>query len=693
MAPEANTSKPAKGKNMSDAEIIRQVEYYFSDENLPKDAYLLAKCGGHENKPVSIKSICNFPRMRRLPHTRVTDVLKTSTKLEVVDHTSVRRRDPLTLPLQVRPDDKETARQQLLSQPGMTKKLLEPTGFEEYYTDPPVTPEIYRHEREIFDPDHPFSDRIERAVQRYVAKRKFYNDAKLIFDSFLRFGGIETRPRISGHMSKEDMEGLTGEEIGEIMAVHWCQEEVSDPRKFRINIEGVTMAFLSVSATPNFYVDHANYARVSHKGPANNHASSSYAPRYHSVEFENPDKIKKVTNILHNFFNYLLIRDVAPDWAESIYAARVLCNRACTELTEIHFLRTFLPGLFNTACSMLFSSDSENTTSNANAGWDGESRPEPTFSTATARKIVQLAMATHGSEAQFAAAEQNPPSNITVVAELTRAFEVVAIESASPESAVHYNNPEFTGDSLAQPLGSLILKPYVLPDIVTYDLPAHITPDHPDHPEYCPDETYTIWLERDILNNFHFEPLTTRLPVPATPPASSPDSEPTWTYPERTATVGTKLVATLKKLQFGSTHTPEAEPIWFLDRWTAIHPSYYTVLANDMMRGYKKPRPSPRLLEAWGLTEDDVDEHGRILPAAMKAQGEGVGGGDGADVKTAEAAEGGEGGDDGAGTWGEPKGDESSFAKEEDEIDNEHKVFHDAESGGEIESKDDYVVE
>jgi hypothetical protein len=42
-----------------------QVEYYFSDENLPTDLHLLQCCGGRDNLGVSIGRINGFKKMRK----------------------------------------------------------------------------------------------------------------------------------------------------------------------------------------------------------------------------------------------------------------------------------------------------------------------------------------------------------------------------------------------------------------------------------------------------------------------------------------------------------------------------------------------------------------------------------------------------------------------------------------------------
>ncbi|EGP83801.1 uncharacterized protein MYCGRDRAFT_25695, partial [Zymoseptoria tritici IPO323] len=77
-------------------EIRRQVEFYFSDSNLPCDAFLLAETGGHANKPIPIKTIHNFKRMRHFqPFSAVVDAIKGSDFLEVNDKDEVFRKEPL----------------------------------------------------------------------------------------------------------------------------------------------------------------------------------------------------------------------------------------------------------------------------------------------------------------------------------------------------------------------------------------------------------------------------------------------------------------------------------------------------------------------------------------------------------------------------------------------------------------------
>ncbi|TKA62472.1 hypothetical protein B0A49_07008, partial [Cryomyces minteri] len=99
-----------------------KVEYYFSDENLPSDAHLLGKCGGAENKPVSVKHICGFKKMRGYrPHTAVIASLKKSTFLEIVDGKLIRRKVPLSIKPTV--ESEATVPVKKEDQPWMTKGM------------------------------------------------------------------------------------------------------------------------------------------------------------------------------------------------------------------------------------------------------------------------------------------------------------------------------------------------------------------------------------------------------------------------------------------------------------------------------------------------------------------------------------------------------------------------------------------
>lgn len=78
--------------------IRTQVEFYFSDSNLPTDKFMWKNTGGTENKAIPLKTICNFGRMRRFqPYESVVAALKESKTLLVQGdegNETVKRRKP-----------------------------------------------------------------------------------------------------------------------------------------------------------------------------------------------------------------------------------------------------------------------------------------------------------------------------------------------------------------------------------------------------------------------------------------------------------------------------------------------------------------------------------------------------------------------------------------------------------------------
>lgn len=78
-------------------EIRKQVEFYFSDSNLPMDKFLLGKVGGSSNRSVPLELLHSFKRMRRFqPFSAIVEALKSSETLELTEKdTAVRRKTPL----------------------------------------------------------------------------------------------------------------------------------------------------------------------------------------------------------------------------------------------------------------------------------------------------------------------------------------------------------------------------------------------------------------------------------------------------------------------------------------------------------------------------------------------------------------------------------------------------------------------
>jgi len=64
--------------------IFCKVEFYFNDSNLRQDKFLLGETGGADNKPVPLKTILSFGRMKRFTSREdVVIALKSSTYLNI----------------------------------------------------------------------------------------------------------------------------------------------------------------------------------------------------------------------------------------------------------------------------------------------------------------------------------------------------------------------------------------------------------------------------------------------------------------------------------------------------------------------------------------------------------------------------------------------------------------------------------
>ncbi|KAJ5180688.1 hypothetical protein N7492_003898 [Penicillium capsulatum] len=89
---------PSSQKETDDpVQIRKQVEFYFSDSNLPMDKFLLSQVGGSANKSVPLELLHSFKRMRRFqPFSAIIEALKTSEHVELTDNdTGVKRKVPL----------------------------------------------------------------------------------------------------------------------------------------------------------------------------------------------------------------------------------------------------------------------------------------------------------------------------------------------------------------------------------------------------------------------------------------------------------------------------------------------------------------------------------------------------------------------------------------------------------------------
>jgi lupus La protein len=86
-------------KEFSPQDVLKQVEFYFSDSNLPKDKFLWRTVQSNQEGWVSIATIASFNRMKKFrPLSAVVDALRTSEFLVVSEDGELVRRKNAILP-------------------------------------------------------------------------------------------------------------------------------------------------------------------------------------------------------------------------------------------------------------------------------------------------------------------------------------------------------------------------------------------------------------------------------------------------------------------------------------------------------------------------------------------------------------------------------------------------------------------
>ncbi|KAK7554385.1 Argonaute siRNA chaperone complex subunit Arb1-domain-containing protein [Phyllosticta citricarpa] len=484
-------------------DIIRQVEYYFSDENLPTDSHLLEKCGGRENRPVSIRSICGFKKMRQYkPFLSVVESLKKSAFLDVLSDKTIKRKIPLQCKTVLDPDfhdeESDTEASPHISKERTTEKSAANTqpkaqpqpqqlpkargwdkahGFEEYFADAPVTPAEHNQELSMYDPETHLRLRIEIAIHRFMSRRNMHQQYAAIFGKFMKFGGIDASPRqFTGKLSDQDFEDRDAADKALMLATHTIDLDKDNSDAWPVDFEGVAKGFLSSNWPTTCYYDY--------------------------------DSIERATRVLKNFYNYLLHHNVCPEYLSDLYAARKVCDQACIEFPKITRAIQLLPGELNISCSLLCDGYHALTLAPL-PGWDSGERDGETETKFAdnpdikARLVLNMAIATLGNEeqAEMLSKYQRKEMPMVFVGSIDEvSFEVTGIELPSAESLARYDKANTTvlgdKDFSVKPLGRLFGKHVDLPDF---------TP--PDVPQWRLDElrksklkkTYEFWLETEIL--------------------------------------------------------------------------------------------------------------------------------------------------------------------------------------------------
>lgn len=127
---------------------------------------------------------------------------------------------------------------------GVCKSMLKPTGFEKTYIEPPQTPQEAVEEEAMYDPDRPFVERIEIAIQRFKQRRRMHEMYSHVFNKFMRFGGVESDSRMYQGVSQQDLKDMDAEEVARALAIHHVPWDRTDAQYWIVDFPAVGKAFL-----------------------------------------------------------------------------------------------------------------------------------------------------------------------------------------------------------------------------------------------------------------------------------------------------------------------------------------------------------------------------------------------------------------------------------------------------------------
>ncbi|KAI5289883.1 hypothetical protein KEM54_002992 [Ascosphaera aggregata] len=429
------------------------------------------------------------------------------------------------------------------------------TGFEEAYQEGPITPEAYEEEKKLYDPELAITDRLQTAIQRFQLKRTLDNERLHIFTSYMSYGGVDTKSKMFGGLDQKDLKELDADDIIQARAT----SSIPENRKgWKIDFEEVAKGFL--------YALNLN-ATISR---------SSYLPEFFALD--TPELVSKATGVLRNFLNYLLYHNVCPEYADNILAARQVVDIAQKELYLVHEAAIWSPGDFNMACSTLFGGDFM-------GGYTGDAewRCEDTKETEgvrgvpddVARKIVMFAIAGAGTEHQALLFRDKATNNTVEGTRLEDVSGFEIVEIIEPDDEVK----EFYKESA--------------PDLqVVGKLKAKVWTDPGEPPEDFPPEYYEN-VERSHGRQTELADI----------PSKAYDFE--FLVDEgllRLCFIGMKMKADIWELE-------GCGGLYYFDNVLGVYCSFYTVLNNGLLDGWKEPREYFR-----DATDEEVHDQNCDVP-------------------------------------------------------------------------------
>ena len=275
------------------------------------------------------------------------------------------------------------------------------------------------------------------------------------------------------------------------------------------------------------------------------------------------DMVKYNVNIIRNFLNYLLHHDVCPEYKDQINAARGICDKAQKELWSIAELLPLLPGDFNMACSVIFGGMYQGMYTDKQQWMEGlDLELNTAISPEQARNVFKIALAANANDSIFDKyKKQLGDKACRVVATEDTGLEITEIILPHQEALTLYAQPQCAG---LKTIGKMKAKTWFSPDIEDEDLTeeeeaalAATTPVI---------KGYEFWVEEELLHKCF---------------------------------VGMKFETKVTHLSFG---------ISYFDAISGVHCSFYQMLPNKLMEGWREPEKEWLPMRTRGAGGPSVDD-------------------------------------------------------------------------------------
>lgn len=283
-------------------------------------------------------------------------------------------------------------------------------------------------------------------------------------------------------------------------------------------------------------------------------------------DLESKEKIRLCTSTIHNFLNYLIHHEVCPEYKRDIDAARAVCLRAEKELENIARANAMLPGNFNRACSTIYGGMYQDTYIGDQA-WAEGIDVDKGMSPELARQTFKIGLTANASDKMYEKYKsQSVDRCIGIMSVVDTGLEVTGLVLAHREALKLYDHPVAKG---LRALGKLQARTWYHPGDPDDDLTEEEEQAGTVVREV---KKYEFWVEDVLLQRFF---------------------------------VGMKLEATVRHLSFG---------LDFFDKIGGVYCSFYQILPNEVMIGWKEPGPRlaarPKLKDEAGVAavKEEADE-------------------------------------------------------------------------------------